>query len=199
MIDKKRDTSKKRTAIMDAAQKVFIESGYDNAGMDLIAETANASKRTVYNHFASKEELFQAVLHRLISAGMKLKQIPYAPDVPLASQLMKFIDAKIAFTQNKEWMGLLRVTAGVFARRPELAKETLQRTEDADTLAQWLKDAAEDGRMHITNPKLASAVFWSMVGGAFFWPTIFKGPLPNAEAIMLKEEMIAMFLERYGS
>ena len=52
---KKRDTSKKRLAILDGAIRVFIENGYETSSMDRIAEAAGVSKRTVYNHFPSKE------------------------------------------------------------------------------------------------------------------------------------------------
>ena len=198
MIEKKRDTSKKRNTILDAAMRVFIDEGYDGASMDRIADIAGASKRTVYNHFSSKEALFQAVLTRLISDIMALKQIPYSPKASLASQLEKFADAKIAFAEQKEWLGMFKVTAGVFARHPDLVRDTIQQTEDTDTLADWLTQATLDGRMAVPNPKLASAVFWYMVGGAFFWPAIFYGPLPPKDYAPLKKEMIQMFLNRYS-
>jgi TetR/AcrR family transcriptional repressor of mexJK operon len=56
---------RKRKLVIDAAQRVFLELGYGDAGMDRIAEEAEVSKRTVYNHFESKQELFSAVIMRL--------------------------------------------------------------------------------------------------------------------------------------
>ena len=67
MAVKKRDTSKKRESILDAAVKAFADEGYENASMDRIAEIADASKRTVYNHFPSKDVLFEEVLDRFIN------------------------------------------------------------------------------------------------------------------------------------
>jgi TetR/AcrR family transcriptional regulator, mexJK operon transcriptional repressor len=52
---------KKRRAIVRAARQVFVRDGYE-AGMELIATEAGVSKVTVYNHFGSKEALFQAVI-----------------------------------------------------------------------------------------------------------------------------------------
>ena len=68
----KRDTSQKRHEILDAAIREFQAVGYDNTSMDRIAESAGASKRTVYNHFASKELLFQAAFEsdNLLSRGL---------------------------------------------------------------------------------------------------------------------------------
>ena len=51
----------KRKTILDAAMAAFRDDGYESASMDRIAELAGASKRTVYNHFGSKEALFQAI------------------------------------------------------------------------------------------------------------------------------------------
>ena len=70
---KKRDTSRKRESIIDAAIRAFQEDGFDNTSMDRIAEVAGASKRTVYNHFESKEDLFGAVVERFMGEAPKSK------------------------------------------------------------------------------------------------------------------------------
>jgi TetR/AcrR family transcriptional regulator, mexJK operon transcriptional repressor len=50
------------TAIRTAALEVFLEAGYEAASMDAIAARAKVSKATLYARFASKDELFEAVL-----------------------------------------------------------------------------------------------------------------------------------------
>lgn len=52
----------KEAAIIDAARKTFLARGYDGASMDEIALAASVSKRTVYNRFRSKEDLFAATI-----------------------------------------------------------------------------------------------------------------------------------------
>jgi|TARA_B100000676_G_C17445018_1_gene516105 TetR/AcrR family transcriptional regulator of autoinduction and epiphytic fitness len=47
----------KREAIIQAATQAFQEFGVKGASMDKLAELANVSKRTVYNHFSTKEDL----------------------------------------------------------------------------------------------------------------------------------------------
>ena len=46
--------------IIVAAEKVFCRYGYEDASMDEIAKMAQFTKRTVYQYFNSKEELFFA-------------------------------------------------------------------------------------------------------------------------------------------
>lgn len=198
MIEGKRDTSRKRESILDAAQQAFVNEGYDNSSMDRIAEIAGASKRTVYNHFASKEDLFGQVLDRFMAQTVALKQIRYDPKRSLQAQLGEFADAKMAISKNPSWLGLMKMTTGVFIIHPDLAKETMKCAEDEeDTLVIWLKAAAADGRLKVSDPKLAADAFWAMVGGAFFWPSIFLGPTTTREASRMKKELVGMFLARY--
>jgi len=51
----------KDAAILDAASALFLDRGY-SVSIDDIAAAAGVSKQTVYARFASKEELFEAVV-----------------------------------------------------------------------------------------------------------------------------------------
>jgi len=49
-------------AILDAAVRLFSESGYDGVSMRGIAEAAGVSKANIYHHFASKGALYMAIV-----------------------------------------------------------------------------------------------------------------------------------------
>ncbi len=51
-----------REHMLWAAKDVFLEMGFERASMDLVASRAEASKRSLYAHFESKERLFLAVI-----------------------------------------------------------------------------------------------------------------------------------------
>lgn len=53
----------RRALILGAAMRAFAANGYDGAAMDEIAEAAGISKAVVYDHFASKRELYTQLLH----------------------------------------------------------------------------------------------------------------------------------------
>lgn len=65
-----RDESREATrqAVMDAAERLFIERGYRGASLDGIAESAGFSKGDVYSNFESKGDLFLALLDRRATA-----------------------------------------------------------------------------------------------------------------------------------
>jgi AcrR family transcriptional regulator len=54
--------SARRAQLLEAAQAVFVESGYHAAAMDDIAERAGVSKPVLYQHFPGKLELYLALL-----------------------------------------------------------------------------------------------------------------------------------------
>lgn len=198
MARKKRDTSKKRESILDAAIKAFVQDGYDNTSMDRIAETASASKRTVYNHFSSKEELFQAVLQRFLEESESLKAIPYDSKRSLEDQLSDFVNAKLAILENQAWLGLVRVTLSMLFRDTKLARESLEWYEAGDEhFLLWLQAARDDGQLHIPDVNLSATMFLSTVGGVLSWPQLFAGPMEPDKAETLKKEIIDTFLQRH--
>jgi AcrR family transcriptional regulator len=54
--------TEKPKAILRAARHVFGRVGYAGASIEVIAAEAEVSTRTIYNHFAGKEQLFATVL-----------------------------------------------------------------------------------------------------------------------------------------
>src|SRR5690242_5168319 len=59
-------TQQTRERILAAAQKLFLQQGYLATSTDaVLAEAGIASKETLYRYYASKEELFTAVLERM--------------------------------------------------------------------------------------------------------------------------------------
>ena len=57
-----RDGDDTRRRIVNAAYEFFYRDGFARANVDAIAESAGVTKRTLYNHFESKDALVAAVL-----------------------------------------------------------------------------------------------------------------------------------------
>ena len=54
-----------RQAIIEAAERLFLERGFGAVSMDELASAAGVARRTVYNQFTSKEEIFREMLLRV--------------------------------------------------------------------------------------------------------------------------------------
>ena len=56
------DDAARRKRLVAAAEHVFVEMGYGAASMDGIARCAGMSKKTIYQVFETKQDLFVAVI-----------------------------------------------------------------------------------------------------------------------------------------
>jgi AcrR family transcriptional regulator len=64
-------SDERKTQIINAAEGVFTEKGFDQARMDDIAEETGLSKGTLYLYFKSKDELIIAILDRMFQREFK--------------------------------------------------------------------------------------------------------------------------------
>lgn len=69
------DRRQTRQRILDAAYELFYRRGYSRVGVDAVAARAGITKRTLYNHFDSKDALLAAVLER--QHAMALERIAH--------------------------------------------------------------------------------------------------------------------------
>ena len=51
--------------ILDTAERLFIEKGYDHASLQDIIAATGLSKGAIYHHFSSKEDIFYSVCDRI--------------------------------------------------------------------------------------------------------------------------------------
>jgi AcrR family transcriptional regulator len=74
-----------RDRILDAADRLFYGQGIRAIGVDTVAAEADVSKRTLYNHFPSKDDLIVAYLSRRIP-------VPRESDRPPLEQILRSFD-----------------------------------------------------------------------------------------------------------
>ena len=197
---KTRDKSRKHAAILDGAIDVFIETGYELASMDKIAQTAGVSKRTVYNHFGSKEQLFQAVVEDFLSQRQNLKSLPYDPAQSLEAQLLAFAQAEIFLIGTPRTVGISRFLTTVFLQDIAYTRSTVAKyPPHYDMFLIWLRAAERDRRIKADDALLAARIFYALVEGAVTYPALFSDGVDQAAIKPLLDEIVATFLARYGA
>lgn len=191
--------ARKRQAILDGAVSVFIDRGLEGASMDEVARVAGASKRTVYNHFGSKESLFAAVVDEFLALRDQIKPVRYAPDRPLADQLVAFARAELFLVDDARRRGLSKLLAQVFLANPPLGAATRGRFDPHAPLIAWLQAAQADGRLTVPRPQLAARIFYGMVEGCLTWGAVFSDGATLAAADEVIAEIVTVFLSRYAA
>ena len=201
MIEKGKTRSEiKHDAILAAAKRAFLEFGVQGTSMDKLAEMAEVSKRTVYNHFSTKEELVLHMLSELWTQTMVDVDVPYAPDQPLQEQLLRFVEAEIELVSGTEFLGLSRAAAQYYMFQPEKLQAAMAEfPTDTTALHRWLKAAMDDGRLRHADVNVAFDQLHSLVKGVCYWPQLlgFKPGITADEKRRLADESVAMFLDHY--
>jgi TetR/AcrR family transcriptional regulator of autoinduction and epiphytic fitness len=193
-------TDRKRDAIIQAAIAEFRTNGFDITSMDKIAATAGVSKRTVYNHFPSKEELFAEILNQLWARVTAEPETPYRSDRPLREQLRLHLMAKMQMLGDDNFLNLARVAIAATIHSPERAQNMVARMgEREEGLTVWIRAAQADGRLKAVDPGFAAQQVQGLLKSFAFWPQVSMG-LPGLSAEMqgtVVESALDMFLACY--
>lgn len=201
-MDTTRLTDRKRQAIVDAAVAEFRANGFDATSMDKIAATAGVSKRTVYNHFPSKDELFAHILQQLWDSSAALQAIRYRADLPLRAQLLELMGTKMALLRDGYFLDLARVAIAEGIHHPERAQEMVARLADKEEgVSVWLRAAQADGKLKPMDTAFASHLLQGQLKAFAFWPQVTMGQpvlAPAAEAAVVAT-VVDMFLAYYAA
>lgn len=196
---KERDKSKKRAEIINGAEDIFIKMGYKDASMDMIADKAGISKKTVYNHFQSKDNLFEIIVDGLIEQQQNMKTIKYDSNKSLEEQLLVFAESEISLIDSPKKLELSRFLTLTFLNDLELQRRIVSKYPPMyNTLIAWLKEASEDNRIETDNLFMAARVFYALVIGTITWPVLFTNGLDRKSTNTMLDEIIVVFLSRYG-
>jgi TetR/AcrR family transcriptional repressor of mexJK operon len=157
----------KEAAILDAAKRSFLARGYGAVSMDAIAREAAVSKATVYAYFASKEELFGAVIagecERGFAAFSAHELDPLEPALSLAIVGRRFLGLIL----SPEALALQRIILGEVSRFPVLG-EVFWRAGPERSVSQieaFMKRAQEAGTLVFDDPRAAGEQFVALLRG----------------------------------
>jgi AcrR family transcriptional regulator len=138
--------AERRALLLDAAARVFLQKGYAAATMHAIALDAGMSKKTIYQVFASKLALFDALLADRI---FELPAPPCLDGLDAEEDLTRLLLAIADVLLLPDRMGLIRLIISDGPSSPELSSAfvRLQMVQDLNALETWLKQLQESGRL----------------------------------------------------
>ncbi|KHD26587.1 TetR family transcriptional regulator [Vibrio caribbeanicus] len=201
MMEKKQSRSDlKRSAIVEAAIEAFREEGVKATSMDRLAKLANVSKRTIYNHFVSKEALVLHLLSELWQRAMMESEVSYNRDQPLETQLAALLTKELEFLSSPQYQDLARVAFDYLFSNPDMLQEELKKLSEKETAVyRWIVAAQDDGKLIELDADLAKEQLHSLIKGSALWPQLMRlrQPLTEAEKRRLVDETTKLFLARY--
>jgi TetR/AcrR family transcriptional regulator of autoinduction and epiphytic fitness len=193
-------SEQKREAILAAALAEFEARGFRETSMDRVALSAGVSKRTVYNHFSSKQALFDAIAGRLVEHLHLGSALPYDPARPVEAQLRMIAEQVLGLLTSPAFLSLSRVTLVELIRSPELARQTHDLFRQRQTgLAEWLIAATADGGLQVADPTWAADQFLGLIKSFALWPQLLGGqPAPDTVTRgRIVDSAVTLFLAGY--
>jgi TetR/AcrR family transcriptional regulator, mexJK operon transcriptional repressor len=194
---------KRREEIVAIAERVFLECGFTETTMQLIADRAGASKETLYRHFGSKDELFAEIVRR------RSAQITNGRDGELDWEgmprevLVRFGLNLLDFLISADSLSFYRVMVAEAVRAPELGRIFYAQGPGRvqGKLVSYLRQATRRGDLSCPVPEFAAKLFLGAIVADYQLLGLLAPGLESFEAGNMRahvKEAVELFLASYG-
>jgi len=190
--------------LLDVAAEVFISEGFSAASTNEIARRANSSKTTFYSRFATKEQLFLAVIERRMDRKLQEAAAALPAEPPVEETLRNYAAALIRGALSKDQLALVRVIGMESAKFPELGKRfyELGPKRGEMVLAAYMKKQVEKGRLSNDDTHQMAQHFLSLItGGPIRWFVLAFDPSSLSKSALQKhiDSAIQAFMRAYAA
>lgn len=153
--------------LLEVSLAEFLQNGYGGASLSRIVKTAGISKGTLYSRYASKAELFRAIVHTQI-AGLAPVAALQVDGVALGLEdgLAAYADHMLATNLEGGLLGVNRLIYSESHRFPELGAAAAERTAlGIKRIANFICACAEMDGLSCKDPRAIAEAFILMLRG----------------------------------
>jgi AcrR family transcriptional regulator len=187
-----------REAIVDAAARLFLERGFGAVSMDELAVAAGLARRTLYNQFANKEEIFREMLLRVSRQLENAFPSGIETEGDVETVLRVIARVILGLHKNPEYLGFLRMVIADARQFPWIAEEFAAVMDpQTERLSRYLGHLTEMGILTCEKPTLAAHQFMGILNEFSLWPWMIGRDRALAPDKDVVDEAIEMFLRRY--
>lgn len=164
-----------RSQILDAADALFYANGIRAVSVDAVADRAGVTKRTLYYHFRSKDELVTSYLEARHDATLaRLTETVAAGGGDLAARIEALFAGLAKSVGRDDWQGcpFARSAAELVGEAGHAARAVAARHKSA--LEAWLKSAIGDAGLD--KPNLRARQIMVLIDGAVTQMLIHRDP-----------------------
>jgi AcrR family transcriptional regulator len=189
-----------REAIVSAASRLFLESGFGAVSMDELAAAAGVARRTLYNQFTSKEEIFREMLQG-VSGQLEHAFPPGLETRGDVETVLRLVARTILeLHKNRDYLGFLRMVVADSRQFPWIAEEFAAVMDpQTERLTRLFAHLTSMAVLKCRNPELAAHQFMGALNDLSLWPMMLgreRIAVPDEELI---DETVRMFLEHYSA
>lgn len=154
-----------RRLIVEAAAQQFQENGYAATSMNVVAQQAGVSTRTLYRLVPTKADLFASVVEDRIQRFLLEIDDEVIRGQELTAGLERILTAFGTLTLSAEVIAINRLVIGESERFPEIARTFYQSAivPVNRMLEGWLQRQVDQGRLRLDNVHLAAGMLRGMM------------------------------------
>jgi AcrR family transcriptional regulator len=161
-------TSIKLRNIIECAETLFLEFGFDETTTSMIAKKAMISKRTLYQHFENKEKLYKEVIKRNHNLFIDLSRCDVSDD--FKSSIIKIFmldDYEDEFFEVKREK-FLRISLSDAMQSPDLYDDLYNSgvLKPRELLLDWLDNQLKNNKIKEGDTALWANMLMAMILGA---------------------------------
>lgn len=144
---------KRRAHLVSTAEQVFLRKGYSRTSVQDIITAADVSHGSFYLYFASKAEIFEAVLERQDRDALRqLQQIRESP-LPIGPTLLEIADLGPVEAESRQRVAMVVEFNLEHRDDPQLQEQLLARRRRIETaFVAVLQEGVDRGEIH---PRMA--------------------------------------------
>ena len=193
----------KRAAITRAALEVFVREGYTRASVDAIAAAAGVSKRTIYDYYGDKRQLFLSTVQETrdthVAAFRELLDRTLGRVTDIEAALIGFgREFAIEIAHSAERAAVMRLMIAEASHFPALLEPAPAGDSVQSVLAERLAELADQGLLTIADPMEAAEFLGLLATGRVHNHSWFGAVhLPDAEIARLATSGVEVFLRAY--
>jgi AcrR family transcriptional regulator len=183
--------------ILDVAETLFLGNGFGATSIEAVAKRAGISKRTFYHRFPGKEQLFEAVVRRLIDRWLPPFDAGLLAPPSLAEGLQSSAEHMLQIALTPEALALHRMVIHEAQRFPALARimHELGAASAVERIAHHLQPRIDSGELCAIDAGFAAEQFiLSVVTGPQRRALGLGIPLSPAEIRGWARDAVALFL-----
>ena len=195
------DRDARRELILDVAQEIFLEEGFANASMSVIAARLGGSKGTLYNYFKSKDDLFNAYVERRCLWQDEIFAEPVDGETT-EDTLRRIGRAYLARVLTDFNLRNFRLIAAEAERSPDIGQTFYDAgpRKGVERVAELLRDMAAAGHLDLDDPEDAAHQFLGLTQNRYFKARLCNA-IPELTAKQIEDEAALAtrtFLRAFG-
>ena len=167
-MDRSSPRERRQSAILDAAEALFLEQGYERTSLAEIVKRSGGSLATLYELFGNKQGLLRAIATRWCDEAMpRSLDDSVIGGLSTVEILKRYAHRQSELMESPHAVGLMRMLISESLRDHEFAMQIYRdlRVPALEELVDLFAEWAATGRAEIDRPEAAARLFFDIVVG----------------------------------